>query len=260
MLEYGTIILRGDMRKRRRRQNQERNLYIRFLALVGAIIVILVLTYFAGIAVLGNLNVFLGTPAPTPNTSRERVVPPPKVYSLPQATYSGQIKVEGYAQPGSRVTLFVNENEIESLVSNKDGQYTFDQVSLKKGENQIYVVAKDSEGTESKPSNTATVVFDDQPPKLTIENPKDNQIIKEDKKGNTFVMVKGSVSERATVTVNGQQAIINQDNEFEHRLNLSKEGENIIKIIARDRAGNETVVEKTIIYKKLEEGKAENGS
>jgi hypothetical protein len=231
-------------------------LYRRFFLLVAAIMAILALTYFAGLVVLANLNLFWGEAGPEPIVKKEGPIPPPQVLNLPQATHSATLKIAGFAPEGTTIALFVNEEEVNSQITDKEGQFVFEAVNLNQGENKIYVTGKNQSGAESQPSTTQTVLLDQEPPKVEITSLEDNQIIKEEKDQPTFVSVSGKVSENAAVTVNGRQVIVNGDGIFDHRLRLTEEGENTIKIEATDAAGNKTTVEKTVIYKKLEESES----
>lgn len=226
-------------------------LYRRFFLLVVAIVAILSLTYFAGLIVLANLNLFWGGTEPEPIVKKEGSIPPPQVFSLPQATHSATLKITGFAPEGTTVALFVNEEETDSQITDKEGQFVFEKVNLNRGENKIYATGKSQSGAESQPSTIQTVVLDQEPPKIEITSPEDGQIVKEEEDQPTFVNVSGKVSENAVVTVNGRQAIVNGEGTFDHRLRLTEEGENTIKIEAKDPAGNRTTVEKTVIYKKI---------
>lgn len=224
-------------------------LYRRFFILVTAIATILLTTYFVGLAILSRI----GTREET-FTQRDRIAPPPPtLISIPQATNSAKLSIKGFAEAGSTVSLFLNGSEKDSQLVGSEGQFAFEEVDLELGENEIYATAKDQASNESRPSTTYKVVIDQKPPKLEVTAPEDNAIIKEEEGKQTFVLTKGKVEEGATVTVNGYQAIVREEGDFEYRLLLTEEGENIIKIEAKDLAGNKTTVEKTVIYRKLKE-------
>jgi len=228
-------------------------LYRRFFLLVASIVLVLLLTYFVGLTILGSL----GTREET-FTERDRIAPPPPLFaSVPEATNSAKLSLKGFAEPGSTVKLFLNRNEKDSQLVSAEGQFAFEKVDLELGENEIYAVSKDTAGNESQPSVVYKVEIDQKPPKLEVSEPENGAMIKEEKDKQTFVLVKGKVEEKATVTVNDYQAIV-KEGEFEYQLLLTKDGENTIKIEAKDRAGNKTTVEKTVIYKKLEASKGES--
>lgn len=230
-------------------------LYRRFIVLVAAILLLLTLTYFAGLIILANLNIFFSEGGTTSVLNQKSIVPPPTVSSLPQATNSATLKIKGFAPEGTTAILFVNGEEAGSQITDKEGRFTFEDITLKEGENNIYTVGK-SGGVESPESIVQTVLFDRQPPKLEINEPESGKIIKEEKDKPTLAVVAGKVDETATVTVNGRQAIVNSDGVFKHHLPLTEAGENTIKIETTDAAGNKTTVEKTVIYKKLEESES----
>lgn len=224
-------------------------LYRRFFVLVTVIATILLGTYFVGLAILSRI----GAPDET-FTQRDRTAPPPPTLaSIPQATNSAKLNIKGFAEAGSTITLFLNNNEEDSQLVGAEGQFVFEEVPLEPGENEIYATTKDSTGNEGRPSTVYKVIIDRKPPKLEVTEPEDRTIVTEEKDKQTFILVKGNAEENAIVTVNGYQAIVREEGNFEYRLPLSDEGETIIKIEARDLAGNKTTVEKTVIYKKLEE-------
>jgi hypothetical protein len=224
-------------------------MYRRFILLITAIIVILLGTYFVGLAVLSHLSTRDET-----FTQRDRIAPPPPTLTnIPQATNSAQLKIRGFAEPGSTVNLFLNGEEKDSQLIGSEGQFTFEDITLEIGENEIYATAADSAGNESQPSAISRVTIDREPPKLEVTAPTDNAVIKEEKDKQTFVTVTGKVEEGAMVTVNDYQSIVREEGNFEYRLLLTNDGATTIKIVARDAAGNKTTVEKTVIYKKLGE-------
>lgn len=223
-------------------------LYRRFLILVAAIVVVLLGTYFIGLAILSHL----GTRDET-FTQSDRIAPPPPVLSnIPQATSSAKLNIKGFAESGSTVALFLNRSEKDSQLANSGGQFAFEEVNLELGENEIYATAKDSTGNESQQSTIYKITIDQKPPKLEVTEPENNFIIKEEKDKQTFVLVRGKVEEGCTVTVNEHQAIVREEGNFEYRLLLTDSGEVAIKIEAKDLAGNKTTIEKVVIYKKLE--------
>ncbi len=229
-------------------------LYRRFIIILTTIVVVLLGTYFVGLAILSRL----GTREET-FTQRDRLAPPPPTLaSIPQATNSATLKIRGFAEPGSTIKLFLNGNENDSQLVGSEGQFTFEDINLELGENEIYASASDSAGNESQPSSIYRTVIDQKPPKLEVTEPADSTIIKEEKDKQTFVSVVGKVEEGATVTVNEYQAIVREEGNFEYRLLLNEEGENVVKIVANDTAGNKTTVEKTVIYNKLEKSESDS--
>jgi len=223
-------------------------LYRRFIILLTAIAAVLLGTYFVGLAILSRL----GTREEIFTQSDRTAPPPPTLSSVPQATNSAKLNIKGFAEAGSTVALFLNSNEEDSQLVSAEGQFVFEEVPLEQGENEIYAIAKDATGNESRQSTVYKVIIDRKPPKLEVTEPEDNAIISEEKDKQPFVLVKGNVEENTIITVNGYQAIVRGEGDFEYRLPLSEEGANTIKIEARDLAGNKTTIEKTIIYKKLE--------
>lgn len=249
--------MRRDLKSIRRTKlarSSDWPLYRRFLVLITIILLLLLGAYFAGLFLLSNLNIFWGTVNPNGGSGpKDTIAPsPPTIFSLPEATNSAALNVKGFAEPGGTVILFVNESQKDTQIADKEGRFSFNDLRLETGENRFGALVKDSSENESRTSTTQTVVFDKEPPKLEVNAPEDGDTVSEEKGKQTFVNVSGNVDGGAKVTVNGNLAIIREEGKFEHRLLLTEEGENTIKIEAKDAAGNKTVVEKTIIFKKLE--------
>lgn len=124
-------------------------------------------------------------------------------------------------------------------VSAINGVFSY-AVELVKGENTITVTAGDSLGHIS--SNTRTVVFDPDFPRITVSNPADGSFTNVQD-----IVISGSVDEVASVKVNGVVANPNGGLDWTAPVKLSA-GLNEIKIEAADLAGHVTNEIRTITY------------
>jgi hypothetical protein len=168
---------------------------------------------------------------------------PPILSDLPNATKDKEIDINGYAQPGMTVKLYVNGPEKDSTTVGADGLFTFTEVNLNSGRNTIFAKAFDTYNTESDKSKTYVLNVDTKKPELDIEEPDDGETVRN---LNERVTVEGKVNEKANVTVNGKIAVVRPDLSFEFLLGV-KEGSVEINVVATDEAGNQT--EETIYIK-----------
>ncbi|MFZ5424856.1 MAG: hypothetical protein ACOZAO_03550 [Patescibacteria group bacterium] len=168
---------------------------------------------------------------------------PPAFSSPPVATKKDTITLEGLAEAGTNVKLFVNGPEVTSTVSDSEGVFTFTNVKLIEGNNTIFARAYDQSNNESPKSVTLSIKYDIKEPEIEIISPEDGETIKN---LNKRIQVKGTLNEKSTVKVNNRLAIVKPDLTFEILLGV-EEGDVEIKVVAADEAGNEA--EKTINIK-----------
>jgi flagellar hook assembly protein FlgD len=110
---------------------------------------------------------------------------------------------------------------------------------LSEGVNILDVRAVDAAGNESIISRE--VMLRTQPPELVLLEPAENNAFVK----NSLITVRGVSTSDATVTINGNQATVNEEGQFLIDLVLD-EGENIIRVVASDPVGNQSAVERYI--------------
>ncbi|MBS7530821.1 S8 family serine peptidase [Hazenella sp. IB182353] len=163
------------------------------------------------------------------------IIESPKNNSL---TNKEKVTVTGKAAPTTTVKLFNGGEEIATTPATDEGTFSV-EINLKKGENVLTATSvTESGGTE--PSAPITITLDQKKPVLTIDSPLDGL-----KTNKEVITVSGkAVDENLDkVKVNGKKATLKEDGTFTYRLLLS-EGENKIKVLAIDQAGNK--VKKTV--------------
>lgn len=169
----------------------------------------------------------------------------PPVLNIPyEATNTAQIDIQGYSSPGSKVTLYIDDTEKQTSDVNADGNFTFQKVTLSLGTNNIYGKTTDEEGKISFASKTLKVIFDNEKPLLTLNEPEDGKNIQG---GEKKVKVSGKTETGADIFINGTQTIVDKDGNFSTDLTLN-DGENNFTIKALDSAGNFTEAGRRIIY------------
>lgn len=185
-----------------------------------------------------------GSAAQTSQTEGDLVAPQaPVISALPEATNSASLKVEGYTEADVEVEYFINGRRVLSETTDEIGFYEA-VLNLESGENLIEIVAKDEAGNESR-SKVSSVEYDFTSPEITIVSPEENQEIFGQL--NQTLSVSGEVSEiDADLTINNTYVRLDSNGGFVQEIRLN-EGDNEIKIVATDRAGN--VSEETISVK-----------
>jgi len=223
------------------RKEEKRNLRKAFL--YGFLTILLGMAiFFLGIPTLIKLAVFVGkiNNSPTPTEQTDNISPSPPIFEPTfEATNSASISLSGFAEGESTLKLFFNSEEKEVIVDN-DGQFVFNDLKLKEGQNRIYAISIDKAGNESTNSKRISVLYDNKPPELEINQPQDGETIIDD---NNKIEVIGRTEGGASILINNHFVVIDSKGNFNYQISLN-EGENEIKIISKDKAGNQT--EKTI--------------
>ncbi len=198
-----------------------------------------------GIPLMTNLILLLekkDTKQTNPENSKEYVAAP-ELNATDDATNRDKITISGIAQKEKQaIYLYLNDERIEEALSKEGGLFSFSDVKLIEGENKIYARTKDDEQTSNN-SNTLTISYLKKPPELSIDNPSDGQTIS----GDNTIYIIGKTGQNVKVTINDFQSIINSDGSFRHRFVLQN-GENNIKIVATDQAGNKTEMELKVTF------------
>lgn len=216
-----------------------------WLTVIGIVLMFIFIVKF-GVPIIINFSLFIAKINNKPDTTQASnatsFIATPNLDPLFTATNSAQITVSGNASAGQKISLYVNNTLSDEMNSNNDGSFKFANVTLQSGDNTIKVKAtqgnKDSDFT-----NDVTVTYKSSAPKLDIDNLRDGQTFSKD---DNPVTVSGKTDPDAKVTVNDLWAINNNGN-FSYPLQLQN-GDNQIKIIATDAAGNKTEKDMKVTY------------
>ncbi|RJQ38911.1 hypothetical protein C4559_00130 [Candidatus Microgenomates bacterium] len=222
-----------------------------FLITIFAILFIIFFLVKFGFPLLVNFSLLLMGSKNTTESSQKSssfFVPPPVLDSITDATNSAQIKISGTSSEKQIIKLYINGEVIDKVTTQKDGTFVFEDVKLSQGENSIKVKAiiKDSSGDEKESdySKSYSVIFKNSPPPLTADSPTDGQSFSKDENN---ITVSGKTDSGNKVTVNDFWAIVDGEGNYSYTLHLQN-GENKLKIVAIDQAGNKTEVERKINY------------
>ncbi len=180
------------------------------------------------------------------NTDANSISLAPPVLNIPyEATATAQIDIKGYAAANSKVKLYLDDENKGTADVSSDGDFTFQNINLSLGTNNIYATAMDDKNKESLPSKTIQVIYMNQKPNLEISEPDDNKIIQG---GDKKVKIAGKTDNNVKVYINGSQIVINGDGSFESTQTVN-EGDNIFNIQAVDLASNTQEVDRKVTYK-----------
>lgn len=172
----------------------------------------------------GKVVVVVGADTIAPELTVDKPVSP---------TNKPTVTITGIATDNAGVPM-VLVNGVEATVG-ADGKFSA-EVTLKEGENEIVVVAKDKSG--NKTEKTLKVVLDTVPPEVTVIPPAGPITT-------TKVKLTGYVEAGAKVTVNDKPATVATD-DWEVELTLEY-GENKVTVVATDAVGNTKKVETTVV-------------
>lgn len=164
-------------------------------------------------------------------------IAPPVLNPLPSATKEEKISVSGYSSSSNvSINLYVNGELIDKTESRSDKNFTFENVPLDSGENEIKARIESDKSKKSGFSQSVKIAYLNKPPSLEISSPNNDQTFKKDE---SPIEVSGKTDKGVKVTVNDFWTISNDDGTFYYMHNL-KDGDNILKIVATDEAGNKT--------------------
>lgn len=228
--------------RRLHEQETERNLYL----YLGGIIAIILFLLIFGMPLLVNLSMLVTKKGgDTTNKQSSQYIAPPTLDIPYEATNSAKISVSGTATSGDKVKLYVNDDMVDMVDVEKDNSFTFDAVVLKEGKNVLKAVALDDKNAKSDFSESAEVTYLKKAPTLTIDSPNDGQTFSHDQ---NKIEVKGKTDPDVKVTINGFWAITHDDGSFSYSGLQLQNGDNMIKIVAEDKAGNKTEQTRKVTY------------
>lgn len=231
------------LRSRLNRRKEQKIKKSLILSILGTLVIIFLVFKF-GIPFLVNLSFFLSN-----SKNKEEIkiqnqtfIAPPILDSFLSATSSADIVISGVSAKDQTVNLYINDDLVNSVKSENDGKFVFKE-TIKPGENTVKTKAVVN-GKESDFSNTITVIFKNAPPSLSIASPSDGQSFSKDQ---NVAGVKGTTDPDVKVTVNDFWAIADSNGNFSYNLPLQN-GENRVKIVAVDVAGNKAEKEIKVTY------------
>lgn len=226
---------------------EERKQRQRLILAIGGSLAVLAFLFLFGVKILISFSLFVdklrGGGSQT-TSSQQVLIQPPILDPLPIATNSSKINLTGKGQPGLTLIVYLNEAEAKKLTVTSDGLFSIGNLDLREGSNTLSAKLVDDKGNTSDLSNVISTTFKKTPPALDLNSPSDNSTVNGE---NNTVMVSGKTADEVNITVNDRLAVVNSDGSFNYSYKLS-EGDNILRIVATDQAGNQTIIEKKITY------------
>lgn len=216
-----------------------------YLSVLGIIIVLVLLFRFGLDILVGFTTLISGSKGSQTTQTNNQInyIAAPILNPLVSATNSAQIVITGKALKDQLVNLYINDQGIDQAKADKDGGFSFNE-TLKNGDNQIKTRAQAADGKKSDYSDAFNVAFKNSPPTLDVSTPNDGQSFKKDQ--NT-AKITGKTDAGVSVTVNGFWAVVDDSNNYSYALSLQN-GDNQIKIVATDQAGNKTEKDLKVTY------------
>ncbi len=227
------------------RNQENRSKHMLYVTIAGIVLILLFFLKF-GVPLLINFALFVGgkgQPGQIQPDSNITYVAAPVLNPTFTATNSAQISISGIASNNEIIDLYVNGNKTVSKETKSDGSFKFDNVSLQTGDNEIKAKAVVNK-KESDFSEAVTITYKNTPVSLTVDNPHDGDSFSKDQNS---VVVSGKTDPDAKVTVNDFWAIVDSSGNYSYDLHLNN-GDNPIKVIATDPAGNKTENDLKVTY------------
>jgi len=239
------------MRKRSRLARKFEKKIIRntLLMALGTILIVFMLLKFGALFLIG-LSSFLSSGNQTTQSqgSNNQIgyIAPPILNPAPSATNSAHVIVSGKAAANETVNIYINNNLEDKILTDNNGDFSITE-DLSLGSNSISVKAEKN-SKQSDYSNSLSVFYQNSQPKLDINSPTDGQKFDKNTIGTgNAINVTGTTDPGVSVTVNGFWAIVDDSNNFSYSLSVQS-GDNQIKVIAIDQAGNKAEKDLKVNY------------
>lgn len=200
---------------------------------------LIILTLVWGLPAIARLVQYFTQEGDGPILSNEQRPAPPIFSDVPESTYSAQVRIAGFAQPGLEVVLYINGAEFERKFVAESGTFVFDRVTIAEGPNTAYGYTTTARDMLSEQSKSYTITLDTTKPNVTLQTPTNDQVFRG--QSERIAEFRGSVDEAGSKVFIGERMVILQtDGSFTLPYQLV-EGDQEIEIKAIDRAGNESV-------------------
>ena len=215
------------------------------VVLGGVTVLIFAIVLIFGLPLLIKLSVLLGNSKNLSKNDQEKILPPlpPRLIVSFEATNSAKFSISGIAEPKVEVELLKNDVSIGKQTVDDKGGFVFKDIVLDNGGNTFTALASTPKEGNSELSKTVTIVYDDQPPTLSMVNPTEDKVTVDSP---DFDVV-GKSEKGVSVTVNGRLALVDDEGTFKIKVQLNA-GKNSLEIILRNAAGNEVKKTIEIIY------------
>jgi uncharacterized protein YfaP (DUF2135 family) len=227
---------------------EEKKVYRKLILTFVVLISIGLFLVFAGLPLLARTILFFTsfkTDKSNLTTNNSSILFPPSLNPIFEATNTAKIIISGYGEKEAAIKIIVNGREQVKATSDAEGKFTAININLTEGENIIKAVnIKDNK--ESTTSSPITVIYKKTLPKLEIEKPTDGDKFSGDQQNISII---GTTDQGNRLIINERMAIIDPQGKFNFPYKLA-EGDNNLKITALDNAGNQSIKELKVNYRK----------
>ncbi|MDO5561276.1 MAG: hypothetical protein Q4G02_00670 [bacterium] len=181
------------------------------------------------------------------NPEIAQIKPQTPMFNAPAAaTNSAEIVLNGFTSNDTQVQFVIDgiADEENLLAVSSNGEFAF-AYNFDEGEHTLSAYTIDKNGLQSDPTKEYQILIDQAVPALIIDDLKnDQEIVGKDKKTLT---IRGVTEPQAQVTINSQRTKADADGNFTLDYTLQN-GDNKLKILAYDQAGNQVEEELTIKF------------
>ncbi len=212
------------------------------LSIIGAVI-FFVLFFTFGVGLLARFAESLSFLSHNKDEGPTSTIFTPRLDNLPEATNEAQLKITGFSQSGYEIQIISNGRQKGQALTGGDGRFEA-SINLEIGTNTVSATAKDPKGATSPGSDETKITFDTTAPHLTIFEPTAGQTFHGDQK---TAKISGQTEPLSTLTVNDIFVPLDQNGGFNYNFGLSQ-GDNDVKIVSTDKAGNKTTNSLKITY------------
>lgn len=226
----------------RQSNKRSKNQYSKqFVVSSALILIILALIYFGGLKLIQGLSYFSSSNVENTKTAETDKIPPspPSLNAIPEGAKEASIKITGFAEKGTKVRLFLNGSVVATTLASSEGDFIFENVTLKNGPNSLTATSEDAAGNESEQSQNRKIILNPLSPEIILEFPKSDEEV-----NSKTIQVKGKALNSKIVTVNDSVAFMEEDGSFSLPVTFS-EGENTIRLEATNESGKTTKKEIT---------------
>ncbi len=221
-----------------------RNVIIAIFGIIvlGALLLIFGTNILVGFSLL--VGKFSGSEDANMSESQQGVsyIAPPTLNPTVEATSSAAISLSGYGKADQRIDLYRNGKMISKTTVKSNNTFRFTNVTLEEGVNSLKAKAVTVDNKRSNYSNELSVSLLNKSPELSIDFPQDGQGFKKEQ---SPLKISGKTDPGVKVTVNDFRAIVDSGGNYSYLYNL-KDGDNNLKVVATDNAGNQTTKEISI--------------
>ncbi len=223
----------------RLKQHLEKQTGRNILLVVGGLVIIGIVIVVFGTQILIGFSLLLekmrgNDTTPTVTKEEKSYIAPPILDPAVDATNSAQIVISGSAEKKQTIYLYINDQLVNKTSVRSNNSFNFPDVTLENGQNEIKVKAVTQDRQESSFSQAIHISFLKEEPSLSIDKPQDGQGFN---KSSGPVNIEGQTDPGVQITVNDFVAIVDDQGKFSYLYTL-KDGENEIKVVATDDAGN----------------------